>query len=52
MLFLHFYDILTKVILSGDLIAIRKMIDFLVLIETFVKVRLAPGVTPKHIPIV
>lgn len=52
MLFLHFHDVLAQVILSGDLIAIWEVIDFLVLIETFVKVRLASRVTPQHIPIV
>jgi hypothetical protein len=49
---LHAYDVKAKAILAGDFTALRKVIDFLVLIETLVQIRFAGGGAPKQVPLV
>lgn len=50
--FLHFNDIGTKSILSGKLKTIGKVIDFLVIIQTFIDVLFIGLTWPEEIPIV
>jgi hypothetical protein len=51
-LFLHANHIVAKAILASDFIALREVIDLLVLVKALVKVALARGRTPEHIPLV
>jgi hypothetical protein len=48
---LHLDYVLTQFVLSGNLIARRKMIDLLMLIEALIDICLATTITPEHIPI-
>lgn len=49
---LHSSDVQGKFILSCDFNAAGKMIDFLVLIQTLIKVSFAVSAGPKHVPVV
>jgi hypothetical protein len=51
-LLLHLYYILAEVVFPCDLIALREMIDFLILIKAFIDVGFAARVTPEDIPVV
>lgn len=44
--FLHSDDIETQSVLSGDLMALWEVVNFLVLIQTFVQIALAAGGAP------
>jgi hypothetical protein len=50
-LFLHADHIIAKSVLSSDLITLREMIDFLVLIQAFIQVALAAGRAPQDVPL-
>ena len=52
MLLLHLDNILAEVVFPCDLIALREMIDFLILIKAFIDVGFAARVTPEDIPVV
>lgn len=49
--FLHSDDIETKTIFASDLMTLRKMVNFLVLIKTFILIRFARARTPQKIPL-
>lgn len=51
-LLLHPNNIEAKSIFSSNLITLREVIDFLILVEPFIEVALAAGRTPKHVPLV
>lgn len=51
-LFLQFQEVYCHPIFPGDLVRLRKVVDFLVLIQTFVKIRLAGPTRPKDVPLV
>lgn len=50
--FLHPYNIEAKPILPGNLVTLRKMIDFLILVQSFVQVAFAARRAPKDVPLV
>ena len=49
--FLHSYDIIAKSVLSCNFVALRKVIDLLIFVKSFIDVRLATTGTPKNIPL-
>jgi len=49
---LHFPYVKGKFIFSRDFNAVRKMIDFLVLIKSLIKVSFAVATGPKDVPVV
>lgn len=49
-LLLHADHIVTQSIFSSDFIALREMVDLLVLIEPFIEVALAAATAPKDVP--
>ena len=48
---LHPHHVEAETILSRDFVALREMIDFLVLVKPFVKVALAAARAPQHVPL-
>jgi len=51
-LLLHFVEVIGHTVLAGDLVALWKVIYSLVFIKAFVKVGLARGAGPQHVPLV
>lgn len=51
-LVLHFPDIDRQSVLPGQFLTGRKVINFLVVVQSFVEVVLALGVGPQHVPVV
>ena len=49
--FLHSYDIIAESVLPCNFVALRKVVDFLILVKPFIDVRLATAGTPKNIPL-
>lgn len=49
---LHPDDVEAKSIFTRDFVTLRKVIDFLIFIETFVEITLAAGGAPENIPLV
>ena len=49
---MHLAHIHSQSILSCQLLTRWEVIDFLILIEPFVEITLALGVSPEHVPIV
>lgn len=50
--FLHAHDVEAEAILAGNLVALREMVDLLVLVEAFIQVALAGGRRPQDVPLV
>jgi hypothetical protein len=50
-LFMGFVNIEGQSIFSGDFEGLRKMVDFLKLIETLVKIWFTTGACPQHVPV-
>ena len=48
--FLHSDNVETKSVLPGDLMALREMINFLVLIQALIEVAFATGRAPQKVP--
>lgn len=48
--FLHTNHIVTETVLSGDFIWLREVIDFLELVQSFIKITLARRRAPKDVP--
>jgi hypothetical protein len=51
-LFLHFDEVLAKLVLASHLVTAREVVDLLKLIQAFVHIRLATGVHPEDVPVV
>ena len=49
---LHFDDIGAEPVFSGELKAVRVMIDFLVIVQTFIHILLVGLTGPEQVPIV
>lgn len=48
---LHPNHVEAEPVFAGDLVALRKVIDFLVLVESFVEVRLTARRAPENVPL-
>ena len=48
---MHAHDVEAESVLTRDLVTLREMVDFLILIKAFVLVRLAARGTPEKVPL-
>lgn len=49
--FLHSHDVIAESVFPCDFVALRKVVDLLILIESFVNVGFATTGTPKNVPL-